>query len=240
VSRRRQAGEAVAIRHSHPSSAAARVVHALGGLICRSAARFLWRCTIRYDVPLPPPPLLFASNHRAFLDPPAIGMCLRNPVAYFARASLWTVAPIRVMLNLMNSIPVERENPGASSMKGAIGRLREGISVLVFPEGTRTRSGRLGPLHDGPALFARRAGVAIVPVYLFRSNDAWPRGKILPRFCEARIAIRFGPPIVAPKNLSSREQDAWVMRRVEAWLRLAEKSFYARSPRASEVRGPKS
>jgi 1-acyl-sn-glycerol-3-phosphate acyltransferase len=216
----------------HPATATARVIQAIGCLICRALARFLYRCTIRFDVPLPPAPLLLAANHRSFLDPPAIGMCLRDPIAYFARSSLWKAFPSRIMLNIMRSIPVERENPGSSSMKGAIERLKQGISVLVFPEGTRTPNGRIGRLREGPALFARRAGVPIVPVYLFRSDDAWPRGKLLPRLGGARVSIRFGRPIIAPEGLSSRERDAWVTRRIDAWMRLAEARAYGERPRS--------
>ena len=213
----------------HPSGALARGMQTVGGFILRMAARFLYRCRITYDRPLPPPPVLFAANHRSFLDPPAVGMCLRDPIAYFARSSLWKIPPIRFMLNLMKGIPVDRDSPGASSMRGAVERLRQGISVLVFPEGTRTRTGRLGRMREGPALFARRAGVPVVPVYLFRSDAAWPRGALLPRLGGSRIAIRFGPAISAPASVPARERDAWVTARVEAWLRAAERRAYARS-----------
>lgn len=158
-------------------------------------------------------------------------MWLRQPIAYFARASLWKVPPIRLVLNIMQGIPVDRDSPGASSMKGAIDRLKQGVSVLVFPEGTRTRTGRVGKLRDGPALFARRAGVPIVPVYLHRFEAAWPRGALLPRLGGTRIAVRFGAPIQPPANLTSKEADAWVMRRLTAWMQRSEALYYGHAAR---------
>jgi 1-acyl-sn-glycerol-3-phosphate acyltransferase len=125
----------------------------------------------------------------------------------------------------MFGIPVDRENPGLSSMKGAVERLRRGISVLVFPEGTRTRNGRLGALRDGPALFARRAQVPIVPVYLHRSEILWPRGKKLPKFFSKRIEVYIGSPLFPPADLDGRAQDAWVSRRLSLWMRLQERKI---------------
>ena len=116
-------------------------------------------------------------------------------------------------------------------MKGAVERLRRGISVLVFPEGTRTRSGRLGPLREGPAMFARRAGVPIVPVYVHHSEMVWPRANKLPTLLTKGIEIRLGRPLVAPKNLDSRAQDAWISRRLQTWMIAQERQLQATRPR---------
>lgn len=210
----------------HPSPFLSRVVQSLGVLVLRPLVMLLYGCRVYRSGPMQDPPALLAANHRSFLDPPLVGMWFRHPVSYFARASLWKIPPIRVMLNLMHGIPVERENPGMSSMKGAVEHLKRGISVLVFPEGTRTRDGRVGRLREGPALFARRAGVPIVPVYLHRSDGAWPRGALLPRAGGTRIAVYFGRPIVAPSDLPSRAQDEWLTRRLQAWFILRERRLY--------------
>ena len=116
-------------------------------------------------------------------------------------------------------------------MKGAVDRLKNGISVLVFAEGTRTRDGRLAPMREGPALFARRAGVPIVPVYLYRSEAVWPRGQFLFNFINKDIEVRVGKPIVAPKDLAPRAQDAWISRRLELWMEQQERSFMGPRPR---------
>jgi 1-acyl-sn-glycerol-3-phosphate acyltransferase len=200
-----------------------RFVQLLGILVLRAWMRVGFRCRVERHPDSMVHPAVYACNHRSFADPPLVGMWQRPPSAYFARSSLWKVPIIRETLNLFYGIPVERENPGMSSMKGAVDRLRRGVSVVVFPEGTRTRTGRLGRLRDGPALFARRAGVPLVPVYVHRSEAVWPRGAVLPRICGPTIRIRFGAPIVPPSGLDPRQQDAWVTRRLEAWMRLQER-----------------
>jgi 1-acyl-sn-glycerol-3-phosphate acyltransferase len=209
-----------------PYSFVSRLIQALGIFFLRPLALFLFRTTVRRSARLPHGPCVYAANHRSYCDPPFIGMWSRVPLSYFARADLWLNPFFRLMLRIMYGIPVERENPGLSSMKGAVERLRGGVSVLVFPEGTRTRTGRVGRMRDGPALFARRAGVPVVPVYVHHTERAWPRGSALPRLTGGRLEIRFGTPIVPPARLDPRRQDAWVTRRLQSWMEAQEKDLY--------------
>ena len=202
----------------------AMLIQALGVLILRPWTRLCFRTTVRRAGTLPHPCVL-ACNHRSFADPPFVAMWSSQPIAFFARSSLWRIPGIRQMLELFYGIPVERENPGLSSMKGAIERLRAGISVLVFPEGTRTRTGRVGILRDGPALFARRSGAPLIPVYVHRSEAIWPRGARWPRLCGRRTEIRFGAPITAPAGLEPRAADAWVTQRLTAWMQQQEREL---------------
>ncbi len=201
---------------------AADIAHlVLGGLI-RLWLCWCYRVTVRSPAPLPRGPVLFACNHRSFLDPPMAAIWSRVPVCYFARANLWKNPLVGRVLDIFSGIPVDRDNPGASSMKGAIERLKAGKQVLVFPEGTRTRDGRLGRFKDGPALFARRAAVPVIPVYVWRTETCWERSAILPNAFGSRLEVRYGRPMHAPKHLPPREQDRWLMRRLEAWMRLQE------------------
>ncbi len=197
----------------------------LGYLVLRPWMTFFLRGSVRRSRKMPDGPCVLACNHRSFADPPLVGMHMRRPIAYFARADLWNHPIIAFFLNAMFGIPVDRENPGLSSMKGAVERLRRGITVLVFPEGTRTKSGRMGPLREGPSLFARRAGVPIVPVYLHRSETLWPRGSKVPRFFAKGIEVRFGAPLTPPAGLDPRAQDAWIKSRLNAWMQKQERRF---------------
>jgi 1-acyl-sn-glycerol-3-phosphate acyltransferase len=202
----------------------------VGHLLLRPWLRFFLRGRVRRSRAMPDGPCVIACNHRSFLDPMLVGMHMRRPVSYFARSSLWRNPFIAFFLNGMFGIPIDRDNPGLSSMKGAVERLRRRITVLVFPEGTRTRDGRLGPLREGPALFARRAGVPIVPVYLYRSDVAWPRERKLPHLLCKGLEVRFGSPLEPPAHLDAKAQDVWISRRLQAWMTLQERRLLGRRP----------
>ena len=91
------------------------------------------------------------------------------------------------------------------TMKSIIGRLRDGRAVVIFPEGTRTATGRLGELKSGFALMAKKAEVPIAPVAIVGAYECWPRTSLLPR--PGRIRLEFGRVIPASEiaRLDERE-----------------------------------
>ena len=96
-------------------------------------------------------------------------------------------------------------------VKNAIGRLESGNILLVFPEGTRTRDGTVGPMKAGIGMLADRAAVPIVPVLIEGADRVWPKGRLLPGL--GSIRIRFGKPVAAvsgDKNAADRIRDAVV------------------------------
>ncbi|MCX8040219.1 MAG: lysophospholipid acyltransferase family protein [Planctomycetota bacterium] len=207
---------------------AADLIHLLGGLFLRWWLTLGFRLTVRRAAPAPEGAVLYACNHRSFLDPPLVGLCSREPLCYFARSSLWRNPAIAAFLELFRGIPVDRERPLATSVSGAVARLQDGWPVLIFPEGTRTKTGRLGALREGPALIARRAAVAVVPVYIWRSERCWPCGRALPRLAGPRLEIRFGRPLRPPPTLAPRQADRWLTRALAAWLQAQERALFGR------------
>lgn len=197
----------------------------VGVFVMRWTLRFLFRSRVRFAGPLPPGPLLFASNHRSFLDPPYVGMWLDRPMSYFARASLWRIPIVREFLDIFGGLPIDRGTPQMAIMKRTVAWLRAGRRILLFPEGTRTRDGRLGRLRDGAALFARRAGVPIVPVYIHNSDRVWPRGALLPRLGGARCEIRYGRALRPPEHLPPRRRDAVVTEYLRRWMQRQERAL---------------
>ncbi len=205
----------------------ALLFQAIAILVARPVARFTLRVHVRGTCFVPRGACVLAANHRSFLDPPAVGAFLNDPIAYFARASLWKMPVARRFLTWFQGIPVDRDNPSHVTMADAVDRLRRGVPVLVFPEGTRTRTGRVGQLRSGPALFARRAKVAVIPVYLHRTESIWPSGAILPRLWEQRLAIRYGRPVPPPPpGLPAKYHDTWTTRYLQRWMERQERTFY--------------
>lgn len=135
-------------------------------------------------------PALIACNHVSFLDPPFVGQAFDEAIHYFARKTLFDHPLAGAILRSWQTIPIDRDKPDASSLKATIRLLREGKQVLIFPEGTRSPDGRLQPAEAGVGLFIAKAGAPVLPVRIFGSYDAYPRGAKTLR--PARITLVVG------------------------------------------------
>jgi cytidylate kinase len=138
-------------------------------------------------------PVLIASNHQSFLDPPLIGNLYKTEMVYFARKTLFKGFG-KWLYPQWNAIPIDQEKPDTSSMKAAIRKLKEGWRVLVFPEGQRTLNGEINEAAPGIGMIAAKAGVPIQPVRIFGADKALPRGS--GKISLARITVKVGPPIL--------------------------------------------
>lgn len=166
--------------------------------LSRVAARLLavlvcWiRCEGRSHVPAEGGALLCA-NHQSYLDPILLGLACDRRLNYLARQSLFRFPVLRSLIEWFDAIPIEREGLGLAGLKETLRRLRRGEMVLVFPEGTRTHDGSIGPLKPGITALARRGRVPLVPVAIAGAFEAWPRTRRCP--LPRPIWIQFGPPI---------------------------------------------
>jgi 1-acyl-sn-glycerol-3-phosphate acyltransferase len=146
-------------------------------------------------------PVLVASNHESFLDPPLIGNLYKDEMYYLARKTLFT-GVTRWVYTKWNAIPVDQDRPDMGSLKTIIRKLKEGERVLVFPEGERTLDGKIGEAAPGIGLVAVKSGAVIQPVRISGARDALPRGSGRIRF--ARISVTVGKPIrLTPEELQS-------------------------------------
>lgn len=121
-------------------------------------------------------PALIAANHVSFLDPPFIGQAFDSPIHYFARKTLFDHPVAGWILREWQTIPIDRDKPDASSLKATIRLLRSGKKVLIFPEGTRSLDGSLQKPEAGVGLFIAKSGAPVLPVRIFGTYDAYPRG----------------------------------------------------------------
>ncbi|MGB2266978.1 MAG: lysophospholipid acyltransferase family protein, partial [Akkermansiaceae bacterium] len=101
-------------------------------------------------------PVLIASNHESYLDPPLVGIGYDKAVYYLARKTLFRGFGAWLYPRL-NSIPVDQDRPDMTSLKTIIKLLREGNQVVVFPEGSRTLDGELQPAEAGTGLIVAKS-----------------------------------------------------------------------------------
>jgi 1-acyl-sn-glycerol-3-phosphate acyltransferase len=156
-----------------------------------------WRATGQHHMP-GSGGVLLVCNHLSFLDVFLLGIPLRRPLNYVARSTLF-VPVLGALIRSVGGFPIQREGIGASGMKETLRRLRAGGIVTLFPEGTRSPDGRLGPLRAGIAVLVSRAGVPIVPAGVAGTFEVWPRSRLIPALHPIRI--HYGPPIF-PEELA--------------------------------------
>jgi 1-acyl-sn-glycerol-3-phosphate acyltransferase len=150
-------------------------------------------------------PVLVASNHQSYLDPPLVGNLYKDEMVYLARKSLFKGLG-RWLYTKWNAIPVDQDRPDMASLKTIIRKLKEGHRVLVFPEGSRTEDGTIGQAAPGIGLVAVKSGVPIQPIRISGAREALPRGSGRIRF--ARITVQVAPLIILdPDELKSATKD---------------------------------
>jgi 1-acyl-sn-glycerol-3-phosphate acyltransferase len=147
---------------------------------------FSFRCFGRKRIPRKGG-VIIACSHQSYLDPIIIGFSCSRPVRYFARSGLFKNRLFAAVIRSYGAFEVERGEADIGAIRKCAEFLSKGEPVLLFPEGTRTEDGEIGPLHPGLFLIARRACVPIVPAAIEGSFKAYPRGFLFPRPHPVRI-----------------------------------------------------
>jgi 1-acyl-sn-glycerol-3-phosphate acyltransferase len=138
-------------------------------------------------------PALLLINHQSFLDSFFVGTPLARPISFLARDSLFRIPVVGWIVKNSYTMPVNRESASSSSLRLAIERLKQGFLVGIYPEGTRSTDGQIGPLKPGFIALVRRADVPVIPVGIAGSGAALPRNAwfVRPKTCR----VVFGEPI---------------------------------------------
>jgi len=148
--------------------------------------------------------VLVVSNHQSHLDPMLVGVACDRRLNFVARDTLFRFAPLAWLMMTLDAIPLDREGTGLGGLKESLRRLKDGEMLLIFPEGTRTRDGEVGPLKPGFLALARRAKAPLLPVAIDGSYESWPRRNLLPK--PAVIQIRIAAPL-APEMMSKMSDE---------------------------------
>jgi 1-acyl-sn-glycerol-3-phosphate acyltransferase len=149
--------------------------------------------------------VILASNHLSFIDSIAIPLIAPRKVAYLAKAEYWQGSGFvgwlqRALFTALGALPVERQTHRAAqgALDTALGVLRSGGAFGIYPEGTRSRDGRLHRGKTGVAWLALTADCPVVPVAVHGTDRAQPIGATWPR--PHRISVTFGEPLTFPEH----------------------------------------
>jgi 1-acyl-sn-glycerol-3-phosphate acyltransferase len=117
---------------------------------------------------------VYAANHLSYMDTPVLFGAVPFQFRILARQGLWKIPFIGWHLNRSGQIPVDTEEPKASTLKSGVKALKAGMPLIVFPEGGRTEDGQLADFMNGPAFMAILAGVPLVPMAIVGTFELLP------------------------------------------------------------------
>jgi 1-acyl-sn-glycerol-3-phosphate acyltransferase len=146
-------------------------------------------------------PVIFASNHRSFLDPFIVGVLSRRPVYYVAKSEIFKNRFVAWFVSSLGAFPVRRGAGDPDMLATARAILERGDCILIFPEGTRTRPGSLGRPKRGVGRLALETGAPVVPVALIGTEAVRKGWRIRPHKVRVRVgrALTF-PQVQAPSR----------------------------------------
>lgn len=133
-------------------------------------------------------PMIYCPNHRSYLDPPVVALGARGKMAFMAKESLFRNKLFCWLISSLGAFPVSRGSGDLSVLDKSAEKIAEGKSLMIFPEGTRSKDGKVGKGHSGAAVISAKSGAAIVPVGVIYGEKL--------RF-RSRVVVKFGKPIPA-------------------------------------------
>lgn len=154
--------------------------------------------------------LLILSNHISDIDPPAVQVSCPRTIYFMAKSELFDMPALGRMIRWFKAFPVKRGEPDRASIKKAIGYLRAGETVCIFPEGELSEDGNLWPLKPGVALIVRMAEVPVICVGLVGTNKIVPCGKLIPRPAFGGVSATWGEVRSFDRRAETEEIMDWV------------------------------
>jgi 1-acyl-sn-glycerol-3-phosphate acyltransferase len=161
---------------------------------------------------IPAQPCIFMANHVSNLDPPIMLPLLPFRTAFFIKRSLLKIPLVGIGMRLAGFIPVDRDGrleSARESVQAASQVLVSGVNITTFPEGTRSRSGKLLPFKKGPFYLAMESGAPVVPISIWGSEHMMTKGSLRIKPGTAHLTFH---PAVYPRQFATREQLAVAVR----------------------------
>jgi len=141
--------------------------------------------------------VLLASTHQSHADSLAIGTAVPRPTHFLGDRRLLSWPVVGRQLPRLGMVPLNRGEGDAGAMDVLAGLLSEAACIVIYPEGSRSRDGRVHRLRSGLSRIAAAMRVPVVPVAVAGIHDVWPIGS-RPRLRGGRVTVRFAPQLPPP------------------------------------------
>lgn len=151
--------------------------------------------------------VLLVPNHVSYADPLLASIPIRRPIRYMAWAALFRGRWLGRLIRWAGAFPVRTEEMDRRAPREALRLLREGQAVLIFPEGGRSKDGRLQPFKPGAFRLALAAGAPVVPVTITGAFEAWPMTRRFPR--PGRVTVTYHRPLTAADLPPGSDPKSW-------------------------------
>jgi 1-acyl-sn-glycerol-3-phosphate acyltransferase len=161
--------------------------------------------------------VIIASNHISYCDPPVVGSGVPREVHFMAKEELFRNRAFAWLISRYNAIPLKRSVGDVGALRKAVRMLKQGKAVLMFPEGTRSLSGRLLKPKPGIGMIASLASAPVVPAFVTGTNRL---GAAFLR--RAKFSVSFGEPVIPPADEAVGSQDGYVKVTEEVMRRIAD------------------
>ncbi|MBI5810981.1 MAG: 1-acyl-sn-glycerol-3-phosphate acyltransferase [Deltaproteobacteria bacterium] len=152
-------------------------------------------------------PVVIMSNHQGAFDIPVLQSCLPLQFRWVAKKSLFSIPVLGWGMTIAGYIGIDRDNAASAykSMEEAAEKIKQGVSVLIFPEGTRSLTGELLPFKKGAFMLASKSGLEILPVAIKGTKDIMKKGSLL--ITPAKVTLNIGEPFPARGRTENELRD---------------------------------
>ena len=184
----------------------------LAWLWCRSSL-FMARIGLDFDLRELPPrgPVIFMANHQSYLDILVLYVALnRLPFGFVAKDSLTRIPLFAQAMRVSGHVPINRENPRKAmrSIDKAVEHTKKGWSILIFPEGTRSKDpSDVSEFQVGGMILALKTGLPIVPLVISGTAQALPRGRIFFKGGKQTARVKVLPPISTQGRYTLKDRE---------------------------------
>ena len=174
--------------------------------IIKAIATFFFKLFGRMKVEgvkVPEGGVILAGNHISNLDPPVLACASNRPVYFLAKKELFKNPFIGGFLKSLKAYPLDRDKGGLAAIRQALNILKEDKVLGIFPEGTRSKDGKMGEAKHGAAFLAMQAKVPIVPVAISGTEKGF-KGLFTGK---TKLYIKFGQPISVEEIMAIKAQE---------------------------------